>query len=117
MKKIYDLENRLVAFSGDVILLLNNIKMDNAGANSSNQLTRSATSSALNYGEAQGADSTKDKIHKLSISIKELKESRVAIKILKYINYGDIKQRDNLLIECEELIAILSTIRKNYKNH
>ena len=39
-------------------------------------LLRSAGSAALNFGEAQGTNTVKDNIHKLSISLKESKESR-----------------------------------------
>ena len=86
---------------------------DRAGNNLSGQLTRSSTSSALNFGESQGAESTKDQIHKLGVSLKELKESRVALKILDYIDYGNNNKRKYLLKECEELIAIIATIIKN----
>lgn len=46
-----------------------------------NQLLRSSASAALNYGEAQSAESRKDFIHKLSIVLKELRESHVNLKI------------------------------------
>lgn len=66
-EKKYDIEDRLVGFAGEVILFLNSLPDDRAGVNLAGQLTRSATSTALNYGEAQGAESTKDQIHKLSL--------------------------------------------------
>ena len=69
-------------------------------------------SSALNYGEAQGAESRRDFKHKLSIGLKELKESRVGIKILARLEYGNKMARTTLQSECEELIAIFSTIIK-----
>jgi four helix bundle protein len=79
------------------------------------QLIRSATSAALNFGESQGAESKKDQIHKLGIVLKELKESRVAFKILAHIKYGSNEKRENLLKECSELIAIVATIIRNKK--
>jgi hypothetical protein len=47
--------------------------------------------------------------------VKELKESRNAIKILNYINEGSENERNSLLNELEELIAITSKmiINKN----
>jgi len=116
-KKKFDLEDRLVRFSGDIILFLNDFPNDKAASNLSGQLIRSSTSSALNFGEAQGSISTKDQIHKLSICLKELKESRVALKIIHYINYGKLDKREYLHIECEELIAIIASIinKKNEK--
>ena len=47
-----------------------------------NQIMRSSGSSALNFGEAQGTNTDRDYINKASISLKELKESRVNLKIL-----------------------------------
>jgi len=115
-QKKFDLEDRLVKFAGDTIFFLNDLPDDKSGNNLSSQLTRSATSSALNFGEAQGAESIKDQIHKLGIVLKELKESRVALKIISYVNYGDAEKRKYLQKECEELIAIIATIIKNKRN-
>jgi len=114
--KKYDLEDRLVSFAGDTILFLNDLPNNQAGSNLNGQLTRSATSTALNFGESQGAESKKDQIHKLGIVLKELKESRVAFKILAYINYGESDKRSYLLQECGELIAIVATIIRNKKH-
>lgn len=47
------------------------------------QLVRSCTSPALNYGETQGAESKKDFIHKMSVVLKELRESLNCLKIIK----------------------------------
>lgn len=78
-----------------------------------NQLLRSGGSSALNFGEAQGTYSDKDYINKASISLKELKESRVNLKILSKLEYGSGQIRMELLDEVEQLIKILATIIKN----
>ncbi len=51
-KPIYDLEDRLVKFAGDVILFANELPKDKAGVHLSGQVIRSSTSAALNYGEA-----------------------------------------------------------------
>lgn len=80
-----------------------------------NQLLRSGGSSALNFGEAQGTNSNRDYIFKASLSLKELKESRVNLKILTKVNYGNEKRRVLLLNEVEHLIKIIATIIKNKK--
>jgi len=46
------------------------------------QLLRSSAGAALNYGEAQGAESKKDLIHKSSIVLKELRETHISLKII-----------------------------------
>ncbi len=80
-----------------------------------NQLIRSSGSSALNYGESQGAITDKDYVFKLTLVVKELKESGNSLNILKYINEGEVNSREWLLKEVEELIAIISKIIINKK--
>ncbi|MEM1260694.1 MAG: four helix bundle protein, partial [Bacteroidota bacterium] len=80
-----------------------------------NQLLRSGGSSALNFGEAQGANTNKDYIHRATISLRELKESRVNLKVLDKISYGKETERTKLLDEVEQLIRIMATVIKNKK--
>ena len=68
------------------------------------QVRRSATSPALNYGEAQSAESTNDFIHKLGIVVKELRETHNALRILAKL--GCIPPENGVLSECNDLIAI-----------
>jgi four helix bundle protein len=49
------------------------------------QLLRSGTSPSLNYGEAQSAESRSDFIHKLKISLKELRETKNNILIIQKV--------------------------------
>jgi four helix bundle protein len=72
LEKIYDYEERLVRFAGEVIFFVANFPKDDAGRYYSNQLIRSSGASALNYGEAQGTVSTKDFINKMALVVKEL---------------------------------------------
>ncbi|MGJ8650743.1 MAG: four helix bundle protein [Opitutaceae bacterium] len=67
----YDLEERLLEFSVRTIRLCRNIENSPAGNHVSKQLLRSSTSPLANHGEAQGAESAKDFVHKLGISVKE----------------------------------------------
>jgi four helix bundle protein len=67
-----ELQDRLIDFSVLIIQLIRGIKKDIAGNTMSNQIVRSGTSVALNYGEALGAESQKDFIHKMQIVLKEL---------------------------------------------
>ncbi|WP_281275274.1 four helix bundle protein [Flavobacterium cellulosilyticum] len=76
---------------------------------------RSSGSSSLNYGEAQGTITSKDFIFKVSLSVKELKESRNSLKVLDNIKSGDSEERKWLLTEVEELIAIASKMINNKK--
>ncbi len=114
--KKYDLEDRFVEFAALIIKLAKKFPNDITGNNLGNQIIRSASSTALNFGEAQGTSSNKDYIHKASIVLKELKETRVNLKILSKVEYGDKEVRDRLLDEVEQLIKITATIIKNKKS-
>ena len=60
MSKPYNLEERLVNFAADIALFSNSLHKDFTGQYYGNQLLRSSGSSALNFGEMQGAQSDKD---------------------------------------------------------
>jgi four helix bundle protein len=106
MEQIYNYEERLVRFAGEVIFFVATIPKNYPGKYYSQQLTRSSGSGALNYGEAQGTVTKKDFINKMSLVVKELKESRCTLKILKYAEIGEKDKGEWLLSESEELIAI-----------
>ena len=69
---MYDLEDRLVRFAANIILFAKVFPKDCGGKTLEDQVIRSSVSAALNYGEAQSAESSKDFIHKMSIVLKEL---------------------------------------------
>ena len=113
--KKFDLEDRLVDFAANIVLFCKDLPSDMTGQYYGSQLLRSAGSSALNFGEAQGTNTVKDYINKASISLKELKESRVNLKILTKVEYGNAPKRVEILDELEQLIRIIATIIKNKK--
>jgi len=113
--KPYNLEERLVDFAADSALFCKAMSNDFTGQYYGHQLLRSAGSSALNFGEMQGAQTDRDFRHKATISLKELKESRINLKILSKIKYGRESERSKLLDEVEQLIKIIATIIKNKK--
>jgi len=81
-KPKFDLEDRLVDFACmclEVCDLLPNAK---AGQNLEYQLSKSGTAPALIYGEAQAAESRADFLHKMKMVLKEIRESRVNLKII-----------------------------------
>ncbi len=116
----YDLEERLIWFSVRIIELSGFLNKSIAGNHLNKQLIRSATSPALNYGEAQAVESTKDFIHKMGICLKELRETFIIIKIIKY---AKLSENEKLLDICysenNELISIfvksIETAKRNSK--
>ena len=97
-------------FAGECIKFCNSLENSFAEKHLSGQLIRSSTGACLNYGEAQGAERKKDFIHKNGIVLKELKESRSTLKILKYSVLGGEELRELLLKESDELCAIFAKI-------
>jgi four helix bundle protein len=114
----FDLEERLIWFSVRIIELSESLQNSFPGIHLSKQIIRSATSSALNYGEAQSAESPRDFVHKMGICLKELRETFINIKIIKYGNLTTIvKLLDTCFLENNELISIfvksIETAKKN----
>ncbi len=115
MEKKYDFLDRLIAFAGDMILMVGGLSKHLTGKYLFDQIMRSSGSAALNFGETQGAGSDKDYINKARIALKELRETEVNLRIMRHVNYGG-EQRDKLHEENIELIKILVTIIKNRQN-
>lgn len=111
--KKFDLEDRFVDFAARIATFCRDLPNDFTGQYYGNQLLRSGGSAALNFGEAQGANTNKDYAYKASITLKELKESRVNLKILNRIEYGSNDIKNGLLDELEQLIKIIATIIRN----
>jgi four helix bundle protein len=106
----YDLQDRLVKYAIRIVRLSESLPDTKAGKHVASQILRSGTSPAPNYGEAQSAESRADFIHKLKISLKELRETEIWLKIIagaKMVKTDD--QLAPLLQETDELIAILFT--------
>ena len=107
MKQAYDLEERLLRYSTRIIRIVEQLTNTKAGHHVAGQLLRSGTSPYPNHGEAQAAESQKDFIHKLRISLKELRETQRWLKLVQRVPL--IKNTDllsDILQETEELIKI-----------
>jgi len=119
-KKKYDLEDRLIRFACaclDICDLLPNTK---AAQNLAFQLSKSSTASALIYGEAQAAESPADFIHKMKMVLKEIRESRINLRIIKEKPVINSEKTSICLNECNELMAIfiksIETAKNNTRN-
>jgi four helix bundle protein len=103
----YDLEERLINFSVQIIALVESMPSTRAANHLSGQLLRSGTSPALNYAEAQSGESRNDFIHKIKIVLKELRESLVCLKIIhKAKLYKSEEELKALIKETNELVSI-----------
>src|SRR3989449_4675606 len=78
-----ELEERLIDFAVRVVKLSAALPKTPAGKHIAGQILRSGTSPAPNYGEARGAESHADFIHKLGIVLKELNETSIWLRIIE----------------------------------
>jgi len=117
-ERTFDLEERLINYSVRIIRLSEALPDTKAGRHVASQILRSGTSPAPNYGEAQSAESKADFVHKVKIALKELKETRIWLKVIsKARMIKSVSALDSLLQETEELIAILFTSAQTARRH
>ena len=67
------LEERLINFAVRIVKLSASLPKTSAGRHISGQILRSGTSPAPNYGEARGAESHADFVHKLRLVLERTK--------------------------------------------
>src|SRR4030042_3008453 len=80
--KKYDLEDRLIDFAVRIIEVARSLPKTRIGNHIGGQLIRCGTSPAPNYGEARGAESQSDFIHKMRLCLKELRETKVWLRMI-----------------------------------
>ncbi len=106
----FDLQDRLIDFAVRVMNVVEALPNNRIGNHVAGQLLRSGTAPAPNYGEAQSAESRKDFIHKMKVSLKELRETHVWLLMIQ--RRPLIEPREKLapiIRECNELISIFVT--------
>jgi four helix bundle protein len=113
-EKKYDLEDRLIKFAVDVVKISRRADWnDYASRYYQQQIIRSSGSVALNFGEFLGASSQKDKLNKLNIAHKEIKECRNNLLIQLGAELNGNSELETLSQESLELIKILRSIIKS----
>ena len=115
----YNLEDRLPDYAALIIQVTEKMNNSRAANHVAGQLLRSGTSPLFNHGEAEGAESPRDFAHKMSICLKELKESRRALRLIQRVPLTDeINITETALKESDELIRIfgaaIRTTRQRY---
>ena len=107
--KIFNLENRLIEFTATIIAIADSLPRSRAGTQIAGQLIRSGSSPTIHYGEVQSAESRRDFVHKMKVVLKELRETLIALKLLRRTKLRTSTERlEWALNECGQLIAIFS---------
>ena len=113
----YDLEERLINFASEAIDISESLPKTFAGNHIASQLVRSSTSPALNYGEAQAAESRNDFIHKMKVCLKELRESFICLRLIDKKLWCNNDKLRSLILENNELISIFVSSLKTAQNN
>lgn len=114
------LEERLITFAVRIVKLSASLPKTPAGKHIAGQILRSGTSPAPNYGEARGAESTPDFVHKLRIVLKELNETSIWLRIIKQSQLVRLELPTDIIDEhgelCRIFTASLKTSRQRQTN-
>jgi four helix bundle protein len=102
-----DLSDRLLDFAVRVGKTVDALPNTRLARHIAGQLVRCGTSAGPNYEEACAAESRADFIHKLSISLKELRESRHWIRLVIKSELLSAAKMGGVLDECTQLCRIL----------
>lgn len=115
--KKYDLEDRLIKFACMCLDICDLLPVTKAGQNLEFQLSKSGTAPALIYGEAQAAESSADFIHKMKLVLKEIRETRINLRIIMSKPLIVNEKVEIALKECNELMAIFLKSIETAKNN
>jgi len=102
-----ELLERLIDFAARVGKVVDALPDTRMGRHVGGQLVRSGTSPAPNYEEGCAAESRADFVHKLSICLKELRESRTWIRLIIKTEMLPEHRMGELLDECNQLCNII----------
>lgn len=107
-----ELEEPLIDFAVRIVKLSANLPRTPAGKHIAGQILRSGTSPAPNYGEARGAESHADFVHKLRIVLKELNETSIWLRVIKRSRILKPELLTEIIQENPELCRIFTTSLK-----
>jgi four helix bundle protein len=110
------IQDRLVDLAIAILHLAAQLPKNPAGRHVAAQILRSGTSPAPNYGEARGAESRADFVHRLRVALKELNETAIWLQIIRKSRMTQ-RELDGLIKENQELSRILvSSIKTAFRN-
>jgi four helix bundle protein len=114
-KKPYDLRQRLFEFGCLIIRLVQYLHTRGPAAITlSEQILKAGTSAPANYEEADDASGPRDKRAKRRIALRELKEVRLRMRMLRECDLLGA-EHDPLIQESDELVRIVATVIRKSK--
>jgi four helix bundle protein len=108
--KPYDLRERLFQFACVIVRLVEFLHTRGPVAKAlSYQVLKCGTSPGANYEEADDGSSDRDTLAKRQIVLRELKETRYRLRVLRHMGYLTHDQ-DPVIVESDELVRIVATL-------
>jgi four helix bundle protein len=117
VRKGQELAMRLERFAGGVVRVSEALPSTRSGKHIQDQLLRAGTAVGAHYAEAQGAQSRKDFLYKLSVALKEAGEARYWMGVALHARDEDNPEINALMCEATELIAILQAAQSTARAH
>jgi four helix bundle protein len=102
-----DLADRLLDFAARIGRVVDALPNSRLGRHVAAQLVRSGTSPAPHYEEGRAAESRKDFVHKLSIALKELRETRYWLRLISRSGLITHDKLSEVLDESDQLCRII----------
>lgn len=102
------LEDRLVDFAVRIGKVADALPESRLGQHIARQIVRSGTSAAPNYAEGCAAESRRDFVHKLSIGLKELRETKTWLRMIRKAELLAPSRLEAVTDEADQLCAILA---------
>jgi len=106
--KAQQLADRLLDFIVQVLKIVDALPNTVTARRIGSQMTDAVTSCGANYEEGCGAESRPDFIHKMSIVLKELKETRFWLRLIHRTRLISSDDCEPAIDECEQLCAIIA---------
>jgi four helix bundle protein len=104
-------------FAVRIVNMVKHIRKEHKEYTLSDQVLRSGTSIGANIEEAIDGYSKKDFAAKMSISLKETRETRYWLNLLRDTEYLEQRVATSMLADADELVAILRSIVKSSKEN
>jgi len=102
-----DIAERLLNYGARILKMVHTLPASSTTRYVTDQIVRSSCSSGANYEEARGAESTADFVHKLGVTLKELRESRYWLRLLIQSGMASGEKLSELHNEADALCRIV----------
>ena len=116
MGKHKDIQERTYNFALRIVKMCQALQQDAVSRVLVNQVLRSGTSIGANVEEAQDAQSKPDFLSKMSIVLKESRETLFWLRLIRDSGEVSALKMDDIISECEQLRKIIASIVITSKN-